>query len=204
MDKENSTMPYPMPCDKPHIDVIIAYEPCRKLGQAYNRAMEMAKDWVLFLDQDVSICCPCWYEAFLWVVNNVGHRAGWISGVCNNIPPGAQKSLGSPQSTDLANHYNWAKKVWTENYTGGKVGFKEHSGFDFAGFTLLTHKEAWMAAGGFKDLFHVDSHYSKALFEKGYTGVVLPGVYFYHAMERKDKYWDYNKWGHHGMEYKLL
>lgn len=187
----------------PFIEVVIPYEPCKNAGAAYNRAMQHASDWVLILDHDLFLACPNWYEAALDAVMKLGHKAGWISAVTNRTPCGDQKSQGCPDGSDnLIDHIRWAEKVWKDHGSSTV----RHDGIGYAGFWILTHKEAWTKVGGFPENhgFHVDGDYSKALFKHGYESYVMPGVYVYHLMDRKNEVWKWNKWKNYGTEWRVL
>lgn len=168
-----------------YFDVRIPYEPGRQLGFAYNRCMESVKDWVLFMDQDLFICNPHWYDICLNAINEVGHKAGWITCKTNRILCKQQKQpLEEGQDTDnVLDHIKISRKLWEEHGNSivdiGKAG-------NFSGFFMLTHKKAWEDVGGFIDGFSkVDVTYSKRLRAAGYKRYVLPGLYVYHLYKYK-------------------
>jgi len=165
--------------------------------------MEKAHDWVLILDHDIFLCNPNWYEAAIDATVKLGHRAGWISAVTNRTPFAPQGSPGCPKNSDnLIDHIHWAKHVW-EQHGSSTV---EHTGIGYTGFWILTHKEAWQRVGGFPENegFHVDGTYSKRLYEHGYQAHVMPGVYVYHLMDRKNEVWKWNKWKPFNAEWSVL
>lgn len=189
--------------ERPFIEVVIPYEPCKNAGIAYNRAMERAHDWVLIMDQDLFLCNPNWYEAFLEAAMRLGHKAGWISAVTNRIPFGPQKSQGCPAGSDnLIDHIHWAEKVWNEH---GSATI-QNNGYGYCGFTILTHKEAWQKVGGFPENrgFHVDGDYAKAIYNAGYDMYTMPGNYVYHLHDRKNEVWKWNKWKDYGVDWRVL
>jgi GT2 family glycosyltransferase len=183
-----------------HIDVYIPYEPCSRLGRAYNRAMEQSKDWVLFLDHDLFLCNPNWYDICLDAIKKIGKRAGWITCMTNNIPANYQRAdiimSGVPENNDLVQHINYAKRL-DKQFNGIYEEAKESGGKlpDFCGYFILTHKEAWQKAGGFKDDFYVDCWYGWALYKAGYKLIRIPGLYVYHLGNEKKKLWGgWAKW----------
>lgn len=184
-----------------YIDVHIAYEPCKQLGRAYNRLMRTSKDWTLFLDQDVFICNPNWYEACISAINKIGHKAGWISAVTNRAANPEQRRDDAPKSEDLAEHMRFAEYLW-QKY-GPEVVLAKANPI-FTGFMLLTHKEAWQHVGGFNNGFHVDGTYAHDLIKAGYEIYIMPGLYFYHLQDEKNKYWGYNCWKDYGWPYSIL
>lgn len=168
------------------IQVVIPYEPACKVGYAYNRAMEKADDWCLILDHDLFICNPNWYEISLAAIEKVGHKAGWITGVANRNAPGCQKDHNAPSNDNLVDHIKYGEQLWNKH----RLELVEYSSFEFCGFFILTHKQAWLNVGKFRtDKCFVDGDYSKALFKAGYKGYVVPGLYFYHLENAKSNVW---------------
>lgn len=183
-----------------HIDVCIPYELNSRLGRACNRAMEQAKDWVLILDHDIFLCNPNWYTICLNAINTVGKKAGWITCMTNNIPAICQNInniyKGVPTNNDLEQHILFAKKI---NQQFGdapeEVLGNSEKGPDFCGYFILTHKEAWKKAGGFKDDFYIDCWYGWKLYEIGYKLYRIPGLYVYHLENEKKRLWEnWAKW----------
>lgn len=170
-----------------------------KIGYAYNRAMEKAGDWCLILDHDLFICNPNWYEISLAAIEKVGHQAGWITGMANRNAPGAQTDVGCPDD-DIIKHIKYAEQVWNKY----KFELVEYSAFEFCGFFILTHKQAWLDAGKFKeDKPYVDGDYSKALVKAGYKGYVMKGLYFYHLERAKAQAWKWMRIKHFGHEFSI-
>lgn len=167
-----------------YIDIRIPYEPGKQLGSAYNRAMETVEDWVLFLDHDVLLLNPNWYNACLAAIETVGHDAGWITCVTNRIGCRRQKSVPPGDHDDIVKHLAYAKQLW--NVHGNKLEQEIGTQSPFSGFFILTHKKAWQDVGGFKDGFTtVDNDYHKRLHQAGYALYVMPGIYVYHVYTRK-------------------
>jgi GT2 family glycosyltransferase len=182
--------------ENPFIEVCIPYEVCMNVGESYNRTMEKAKDWVLFLDHDVYVCNPDWYDICLSVIKRVGHQAGVITAVCNRSANGDQHDRGAPTTNNLADHYERAKQL----YEIHDLSYNEVTNPDLTGFFILTHKQAWYDVGKFNtDRFHVDGRYCLRIHEKNYKSIVIPGLYFYHLETAKNKFWyseNYVEYGH--------
>ena len=167
------------------IDTKIVYEPGRKLARAYNRAMETtAAPWVLFLDQDLFICNPHWYEMSLAAVDQVGDVAGWITCVCNRIGNPGQRRKPDPDTDNVIDHIAHARHLYETH--GKRV--KRFKGA-LSGFFILTSKRAWAAAGGFNEarggMLGVDNDYSRAVQKAGFGLFGMPGLYFYHLYKKK-------------------
>jgi len=176
-----------------YIDTKIVYEPYAPgkdnfslLGYAYNRAMRDAKDWVLFLDQDVFLINRQWYNIALNAVKAIGHKAGWITAMTNRIGCGAQlvpNMRGVPD--DLTLH----EKISMDRYRqfGNKIENITSKTTKLSGFFILTHKQAWEDAGGFNEDLRkgFDNDYCNRVRNAGYKLYRLPGLYVYHACWRK-------------------
>jgi len=179
------------------IEIKIPYMLNMQLGRAYNELMKSVEDWVLFLDHDVLILNPHYYEVCLGVAQVVGHKAGWVSGVTNAIACEAQLCIDAPKGNDMIEHMRYAKQRWKKHGPKVvKIGDKKRGMFyknkifaGFSGFFMLTHKQAWKDTGGFRDGFlGVDNQYYKKLIETGYETYVMPGIYMYHLYHQKRKW----------------
>ena len=186
----------------PFIEVVIPYEVTARLGESYNRTMRKADDWVLFLDHDSYVCNPDWYDICLSVVERVGHKAGVITAVCNRTANAEQKDRGAPLTNNLEDHYRRAKQLYKEHGLAFRDAMVNPQ---FTGFFILTHKKAWIDAGGFhEDGFHVDGRYCDKVREKGYRMIVIPGLYFYHLELEKNKFWNCSNNIYFGHGYNYL
>lgn len=180
------------------IEVQIVYDTEGRLARAYNRGMRRAKsEWVLFIDHDLYICNPHWYQICIKAIQLVGHRTAWISAVTNLIGnPSQLASFGSdkldeqnpiPKSHDLVEHFAYARKLY--EHWGNQV--MKCLGA-MSGFWILTHKHAWKRAGGFdenrKRLLGVDNVYSRWVSRAGYVHYKIPGLYVYHIWRQKKNY----------------
>lgn len=168
------------------MQIIIPYAPDKQLGQAYNKAMETVKDWVLFIDHDIFLLNPEYYDACMNVIARVGHNAGWITAVTNRIACGLQLRPDAPQGDDILVHMAFAKKLWVEHGDSVEMIDINLPTPGFSGFFLLTHREAWERSGGFIDGFlGVDNNYFHALRKAEYNTYVMPGIYCYHLYRYK-------------------
>jgi len=173
-----------------HITVVMPYEPGLKLAYAYNRAMQEAQtEWVLFLDHDLFICNPFWYEICLETVVNAPEDAGWITAVTNRIGNKNQKAVSKngltiPDTEDVVRHCTFAEILYEE---WGRQLVRCRGAM--SGFFILTRHTAWEDAGGFDEkrqrLLGVDNIYSRDLGRAGYRFYKLPGLYFYHMYRKK-------------------
>jgi GT2 family glycosyltransferase len=172
------------------IQIIVPWGSDGNLGAAYNRLMENVKDWVCFLDHDILHLNPNWYHMCKAAIKSVGHTAGWITGVTNAIACPDQLRMDAPKGGDIYTHMHFAKHCYKEH--GDKLTLidTDTMPLEFSGFMILTHKEAWEAAGGFDDGFlGVDNYYFRKLIKNDYKAYVMPGLYMYHLYGGK-KQWD--------------
>jgi glycosyltransferase involved in cell wall biosynthesis len=170
------------------IDVQIPYEPNKKLAYAYNRAMEnTTAEWVLFLDHDLFICNPHWYQMCLTAIEVLkGKDVGWITARCNRIACPPQRVKPPEDSDDIKYHIGIAKQLYQK--FGNQLTKTDAL---LSGFFILTSKAAWWRAGGFKDvgkgISQIDNDYSRRIMEAGFEQYVMDGLYFYHLWKRLKK-----------------
>jgi len=169
------------------IDVKIPFS-TNGLAYAYNRGMRTTKaEWVLFLDHDLFICNPHWYEMCIHAIRQVGDQTGWITCVTNRIGNPGQKAPEPPTSNNIEDHILYARRLY--KVFGNEVMRVKGA---LSGFFILTNKTAWKKAGGFnerrKRLLGVDNDYSRALSRAGYMHYSMPGLYFYHLYRQKQTF----------------
>lgn len=169
-------------------ETIIPYK-TGNLGAAYNEAMEKTDGWVLFIDHDILILRPEWYELCQKAIERYPD-AGWISGVTNRIWCTGQKKAPEKNHDDILGHIKHSNDLYTRysdqviEYTGNRP---------MSGFFILTNKGAWQDVGGFKDgALGIDNDYYLKLISKSYKAYIIPGLYCYHIYDRK-KYFDSKK-----------
>lgn len=171
----------------PKIDVRIAYEPGGKIGQDYNRIMrETAHEWVLFLDHDVLLLHPSWYEVCQEAIRSYP-KAGLFTCYTNNIACKHQKDNDAPAGHDILEHRGRARELWDLHQFGATLNRK----WLIAGFVMLTSKSAWEKAGGFPEdgFFGVDNEYDRRIRKAGLKTYRLDGLYCYHIRDREGENW---------------
>jgi len=172
------------------IQIIVPWASNGNLGSAYNQAMKNVDDWVCFLDHDILQLNSNWYHMCLSMIKQLGHSAGWITGVTNAIACSWQFCPNAPKNNDIIDHMKFAKTRITEY--GNKLSLMDPAtmGLPFSGFMILTHKKAWQDTGGFDNGFlGVDNNYFNKLVKAGYKTYVAKGLYMYHIYGQK-KLWD--------------
>jgi len=164
------------------IEVRIPYLPDQQLGTAYNKAMEVAEDWVLFLDHDIYLLNPHWYDICSAAIEKVGHEAGLISCYTNRIGC-AYQLAGNKHTDNIKDHTGIAQRMYRKN-KGQLLDVTSHEKSP-SGFFILTHKKAWEEAGGFPLKFlGADTQYWAGVRAAGYKVYLLSDLYVYHGYQR--------------------
>lgn len=166
---------------------MIPYEPHAELVTAYNRYMERAEGWVLFLDQDLFLCNPAWYAICLNAIQahpEAGIITCWTNRLCKSNH--FQRDRNAPKGNDVEEHCAYARWKWDasgESFTSYQLG-------EFAGFFLLTNRRTWEDVGGFQSvnggsLLGVDHDYAQRVVSAGRSIIRLDGLYVYHRYARE-------------------
>ena len=172
---------------QPKIDVRIAYEPGARIGGDYNRIMrETPHEWVLFLDHDVLLLHPSWYEVCQRAIRD-HPDGGLFTCYTNNIGCKHQKAPGAPAGDSIRAHRTHARKLWEEN------GYMctENRTHLIGGMFMLTSRAAWRASGGFPEdgFFGVDNWYHRQVMQASLKCYRMDGLYCFHLRDRKGDQW---------------
>lgn len=170
------------------IQVSIPYGVGGALGRAYNEAAARAEEWFLFLDHDLYLVNPWWYQIALGAIAQVGERAGWITCYTNRINNPHQVAPGvDTRSDDLAYHRTFARQLYMRN-RGHVLDLTETRGQRFSGFFILSRRSAWERAGGFAEdkggILHIDVDYYDKVKRAGYRAYLMASLYVYHGYKR--------------------
>jgi len=171
------------------IPLIIPFSPNGRIGEAYNNALSnLVEGWVLFIDHDVLLVNPYWWDICNAAINHVGLDAGWITCYTNRIGCKFQKAPNvNTQTDDIKYHRQFALDLFKKNR--GKIrDLTNAKGGRFSGMFILTHKQAWIDAGGFKEnigFFNVDCRYFTSLKNAGYKLFLMEDLYVYHGYFRE-------------------
>jgi GT2 family glycosyltransferase len=172
-----------MDSKEPVIDVRIPWEPDRKLGLAFNRAMATVDDWALILDHDVYLCHPDWYRICQKAIEQIGHHAGVITCVTNAIGCPLQRA-----HHDKIQDMNWHVDFAVSRYeqVGNRYDDVTDSQYRLSGLFFLTRRRVWNQIGPIPDdkFIGLDNWYDSRCREAGFRTYVLPGLYVYHGYRR--------------------
>jgi GT2 family glycosyltransferase len=168
------------------IDVSIPYSETNQLAEAYNRALKNSSaEWILFLDHDVFLCNPLWYEMCLEAIKNL--KADPLA-ACVGCAAGGQRHRrtmdnGFVPNADIEYHIKESKKQYAE-YEGTLQKWDEY----MAGYFLLLKREVAEKIGFHQvnsSINNIDQDFGTRLLEAGYHIYFMPGLYVYHRRGMK-------------------
>ena len=108
----------------------------------------------------------------------------------NTGRPEQKISCTSAQHHDYNYHLNTSRNIYQSRK--GIIEDVSNTCEKFAGFFILTHKQAWKDAGGFKEGFlGVDFDYYYRLRRAGYKRYVMKDLYLFHSYKRHWKVGDF-------------
>jgi GT2 family glycosyltransferase len=171
------------------IDVRIPYELNNQLARAYNRAIWENNDaeWILFLDHDVFLCNPKWYEMCLLAIGQLKNRdprAACVTCVCG----GGRHKRTMLEKGEPSDSIEYHIQESISHYK--KYGVQlEQIEIYAAGFFLLLNKIYARAIGGFNQvnssINNIDADFGNRLLEHGYHIYLMRGLYVYHRRGMK-------------------
>lgn len=165
------------------IDVRIAHASNpKRLGERYNHCMRQSDGWVLFIDHDVLLLHPKWYEICLRAIKNAGPKAGFLTALTNRL--GCAQQRYPVPGHDISDHTKVALELEKKNR--GQLEDFTH-GKRMSGHVILTNREAWEACGGFTEglgICGTDTRYHGRIEEAGYRVLLMKDLYVYHRYER--------------------
>jgi glycosyltransferase involved in cell wall biosynthesis len=170
---------------------VIPHLPGKALGEAYNYAMESVNDdWILFIDRDVLILNPNWYDLSIEAIKEHGKEAGWITCLTNRIGchwqrPETYGLIVDKTNDDIKYHMRIAKECESK-FEDSKYHYPTYA--PLSGHFILTNKEAWKSAQGFALGWGCDNAYDKDLRGAGYKLVVMKQLYVYHMYTIKGEW----------------
>jgi len=152
------------------------------LGAVYNQLMQVvSSEWIGFMDHDIQLVSPHWYELFKNAIEEVGDKAGYIGCVTNRVGCPLQRVCNIKNTNDIAYHKTVAEEIYEEY--GNELQDVTDSRWKPSALVFITSKKAWKDIGGFKvqkSVIGIDTNYVGRLKEKGYRIYLLKGLYVYH------------------------
>jgi len=165
------------------IDVKIPYSETGQLAEAYNEAlMEGTSEWVLFLDHDVFLCNPFWYEMSLKAIETVksDSKAFCIGCASGGSSKPTKNQLKMPYPIDsIERHITIAKQLYAKY--GNTLQPRETH---VTGFFLLMNRQKAKEIG-FRQFIpgninKIDVDFGDRGLAAGYHNYRMPGLYLYH------------------------
>jgi len=169
------------------VDVHIPFDENNRLALAYNRALANSKaDWVLFLDHDVFLCNPLWYEMCLHAIKTlevVDPKTACVTCVCGGERhKRTMKEHGSPE-TDIEKHIMYSKNLY-KKFGTSLIQLQEHA----AGFFLLLNRKIALKIG-FRQvknsINNIDQDFGQQVLKAGFHIYQMSGLYVYHRRGMK-------------------
>ena len=165
------------------IDVKIPYSETGQLAEAYNEALtEGTSEWVLFLDHDVFLCNPRWYEMSLKAIETLktdpkAFCVGCVAGGSTKSTRSQLKILHNIDSID--EHIKKAKQLYARY--GNTLQPRETH---VTGFFLLMNRQKAQEIG-FRQFIpgninKIDVDFGTRGLAAGYHNYAMPGLYVYH------------------------
>ena len=148
------------------------------IGRFYNDEMAAAPErgWVLFLDHDVMVLTPRWYNVCLQAINE-HPDAGLFTCRTNRGKHGVQRDgVGMRLDEDIAKHLMRAAEL--APLGAQTIPPSRPGGW---GFFMLVSKAMWRRAPFTEGFNHVDTRFFRTAAASGMPILLLDGVYAYHA-----------------------
>ena len=172
------------------IEVQIPYQPDHKISVAYNRALKNGvSDWVLFLDHDLFLCNPYWYEMCIRAIIKVKNDPKAALITCHAGGERMKRLLktdGEPMDS-IAEHIKIAKTFYQKK--GNEL---ERVGKPVAGFFMLLNRKIARGVRFVQQgptINNVDRVFCERLLSKGYHIYRMSGLYIYHRRGMKRLQW---------------
>ncbi len=168
------------------VDVRIPYEQGGRLADAYNRALvDSSADWVLFLDHDVFLANPRWYEMCLTAIESLRDdpKAACIGCLCGGERHKRTMAIKGEPDDRIEKHIELSKWYF-QKYNYQLTKSKEY----IAGYFMLVNRKIATKIGFLqqnKSINNIDVDFGTRLLEAGYHIYNMPGLYIYHRRGMK-------------------
>ena len=170
------------------IDVKIPFDEKGRLAMAYNRALEQGdSEWVLFLDHDVFLCNPFWYEMCIAVIMACKQlpKVALIGCACGGERHYSTMQQNGNPNSNIEHHIKIAKENYLRHGTS-IIQIPEHT----PGYFMLLKREIAKEIGFIqnkenKGFNNIDVDFGNRLLEAGHHIYHMPGLYIYHRRGMK-------------------
>lgn len=168
------------------IDVKIPFDEKGRLAAAYNRALaEGSSEWVLFLDHDVFLCNPHWYEMCIEAIDTLKHDplVACIGCDCGGERHKNSMEKGYIPTADINYHIKESKTYY---HTYGNMLQRIHE--PIPGFFMLLKREVAQEIGFVqkkRSINNIDTDFGERLMKADYHIYRMRGLYIYHRRGMK-------------------
>lgn len=169
-----------------YIDVRIPFDEEGRLARAYNRALaDGISEWVLFLDHDVFLCNPRWYEMCIEVIEQLQRdpKAACIGCECGGEHhKRTMEQLGPPNSR-IEDHIEISLGKYFKHGT-----IVQQISVPVPGFFMLLKREVGREIGFVqrkRSINNIDTDFGERLMKAGYHIYQMRGLYVYHRRGMK-------------------
>ncbi len=168
------------------IDVCIPFDEKGELAMAYNRALRQGdSEWILFLDHDVFLCNPRWYEMSLEAIESVRQDplAVCIGCECGGEHHKRTMKMDGPPNTSIKDHINESKRRY-----GIHGNMIERIYVHVPGFFMLLKRDVACEIGFVHQqsgINNIDTDFGERLIHAGYHIYQMRGLYIYHRRGMK-------------------
>ncbi len=169
-----------------YIDVRIPFDENNRLAMAYNRALaDGISEWVLFLDHDIFLCNPLWYEMCLKAIESLRDdpKAACIGCVSGGDRHQRTMKDGFTPMANIDYHIKQAGGLY--NTYGNLV---ERISIHVPGFFMLLNRriaEVIKFRQTNSSINNIDKDFGSRLMESGYHIYHMKGLYVYHRRGMK-------------------
>lgn len=168
------------------IDVHIPFDENNRLARAYNRALANGiSEWVLFLDHDVFLCNPHWYEMCLEAIHSLQNdpKAVCIGCMCGGERHKQTMESGFIPTADIDYYIKESIKHY-QTYGNLLQQIHEH----VPGYFMLLKREIAREIGFHQvknTINNIDQDFGNRLLKVGYHIYLMRGLYIYHRRGMK-------------------
>lgn len=170
------------------IDVQIPYGENGRLAAAYNRALRQGgSEWVLFLDHDVFLCNPRWYEMCVMAIETLEKSDSLVACIgCECGGERHRKALNTIgiEIPDSIEHHIDVSKYQYKKWGNTLEMINQH----VPGFFMLLKRQVAIDIGfrqNGQGINNIDKDFGSRLREAGHHIYHMRGLYIYHRRGMK-------------------
>lgn len=169
-----------------YIDVHIPFGKQNQLAQTYNRVLDGgSSEWVLFLDHDVFLCNPRWYEMCIRAISTLQRDplAACVGCECGGEHHKRTMAKQGKPDDHIETHIKISKMAYSQY---GDLLQRIH--IPVPGFFMLLKREVAREIGFIQKsptINNIDTDFGERLMKAGYHIYQMRGLYIYHRRGMK-------------------